>query len=155
MEECLICCTVFSTLKELSCHHKLCNACYLKLDKPNCPYCRTTINYTKEEIIKRNQNISQYYRWQPPTQLLTIESRSIRRQINHSNINIDIDIDIDVNITSDIPFSRIDRQRNRRRRRNLSKEEVLDKRANIKKRCKKKWKTREGRLSKNPWYEFN
>ena len=144
MEECSICCSVFSNLKELFCHHKLCNACYLKLDKPNCPFCRKTIEYTDEEVLQRNQNISNYYRWQPPLQLFTIE-RINNRNTRNNNQNNDND--------PNIPFSRLERNRFRNRRRDLTKEEIYERRQNIRKRCRKKWKAKEGRRNKTQWFE--
>ena len=43
----------------------------------------------------------------------------------------------------------------RRRRRNLTYEEISERRNMIKKRCKKKWKSKDGRLNKTKWYNLD
>jgi|SaaInlStandDraft_5_1057022.scaffolds.fasta_scaffold15946_2 hypothetical protein len=150
MENCSICCFHYSNTDssdgrneiKLCCNHSLCESCYLRLDKENCPYCRTVFKYTNEDNNKRKLLNLEYFKWQPPSQIsnyippLTINSIPRVPPLN----NIDQ--------ISNQPFSRIKRNTFRRRRRDLSFDEVLERRLVIKKRCSKKWNHKEGRLNK-------
>ena len=76
MEGCSICFSKFSekidhnkSKKTLLCCHSLCSSCYLRLDKTQCPFCRTNFNYTDKELILRNQLNINYSNWQPPSQI--------------------------------------------------------------------------------------
>lgn len=152
MEDCNICYSQIKPNEEkvLSCQHKLCNSCYLRLATPNCPYCRKQFKYTPDDIKKRQAMNIKYNNYTPPSQLfdesilldsfnqLQIQSR----QNNHSQIN------------ENIPYSRVLRNKNRKRRRDLSEEEVKERRELIRKKCKRKWELKEGRLNKLKWYDI-
>ena len=133
MEDCYICYNSFEDKKHnwevLPCNHKLCKKCFdiISKNKRNykCPFCR-------HEIINENTN------------------KNPQVQLN----DVRIDLEITVEITLDIPFSRLERNRTRKRRRNLTFEEIKERRENIRKRCKKKWNNREARLNKTNWYEL-
>ena len=91
-----------------------------------------------------------YNNYTPPSQLfdesillnsfnqLQIQSR----QINRSQFN------------EHIPYSRISRNKSRKRRRDLSEEEVKERREIIKKKCKRKWELKNGRVNKIKWYDI-
>lgn len=139
MEECHICLAVPSEnkWKELSCCHKMCFSCFIRLAKQTCPYCRKEFKYTKEELLCRQQlNIT----YKPPTQLSNIHT--IVNSFNELNIDEDYNI----------PNSRLNRNRYRKRRRNLTEEEIKERRRIIKEKCKRKWTNKENRLKK--WYEI-
>ena len=55
MEDCYICYNKINSteFKILSCQHKLCNSCYLQLNKNTCPFCRTIFNYNTDDTAKR------------------------------------------------------------------------------------------------------
>ncbi len=156
MEDCIICYTTVDTeinsWKVLPCKHKLCRSCFIKLDKTRCPMCRKNFNYTKEEIKQRINRGINYSNWQPPQQLtipieftadnnIIFNLERLRNLDNHS-------------IIINPPFSRLERNRRRKRRRNLSMDEIKERRRNIKKRCKRKWMMKNGRLNKMKWYEI-
>ena len=135
MEDCYICYSSLSTdakhWEKLPCSHKMCKKCFLKLDNFNkeknifkCPYCRQ--DYKKICI-----NVETY---NPQVQL---------------QINFEIEIP---NLI--IPNTRLHINRTRRRRRNLSLEEIKERRENIKKKCKKKWDLKNLRLKKIKWYDI-
>lgn len=148
MEECSICFSVFSkdNKKTLACNHHLCNKCYLRLDNANCPFCRTEIIYTREDYIKRERLTSTYYRWQPPTQLFSLES------FTDLNLNSSSFEENQENVVSNVRNSRLRKNQVRKRRRNLTFEEVQERRRIIKKKCKQKWERKDGRLIKTKWY---
>jgi len=51
--------------------------------------------------------------------------------------------------------SRLNKNRIRKRRKNLSLEEIKARRDNIRKRCNKKWNCKNNRLNKLKWYDIN
>lgn len=128
--------------KFLSCGHNLCFSCYLKLQQTKCPFCRTDFTYSFEDLFIKNkknnkvhslniqgnnQNTQIIDLWQPPT--ATEYSQNYETSINE-------------------PFSRLKKNTFRKRRRNLSVDELLLRRQNIKKRCQRKWSHKNGRLAK-------
>ena len=125
MEDCTICYIKTNNWKVLPCCHKLCKKCYMKLRQNSCPYCRRQFNYTKDEQEKR-QNINNQH---PPSQY--------RSTINYEITN-----------------SRINRNRVRRRRRNLSMKEIKERRRLIKKKCKRKWNKKYSRALKTNWWNI-
>jgi hypothetical protein len=132
MEECFICYSSPSGNNywvELSCNHKLCHQCYTKLTTQLCPYCRQPFN-------KDNKLIQDIH--------------SPSQQLNTFNF-IELDIEITI-ISNSINNNRIERQRYRRRRRNLTFDEVVERRKMIKEKCKRKWEHKENRLKK--WYDI-
>lgn len=140
MESCDICFCEYSvdSKRDLTCGHSLCNNCYLRLAKNSCPFCRSVFEYTledKEEIKKLNIS---YSNWQPPSEISDYIPNEIISISNDSN---------EIYITH-IPYSRVRRSMKRRRRRNLTFDEVLQKRKQIKQRCKRKFSKRNGRMAK-------
>lgn len=131
--------------KFLSCGHSLCLACYLKLQQTKCPFCRAEFTYSFEDILlKNNKNIKRNNllgdsteqlntNWQPPT--TTPLANATTYDYNNQ------------------PFSRIKKLMNRKRRRNLSFDEVLDRRKKIKKKIVTHWIRKNGRLYKEIGYE--
>tara|TARA_B100000767_G_C19764429_1_gene536782 strand:+ start:349 stop:753 length:405 start_codon:yes stop_codon:yes gene_type:complete len=107
--------------KTLVCNHKLCFNCYNKLIQSTCPFCRHPIEIPNPSV------------YIAPDIPFSIEDTYIT-QDNYTN--------------NHQPFSRVRRNMKRRRRRNLSFDEVLKKRRRIKKRCKQKWMRKNGRLRK-------
>jgi hypothetical protein len=157
MEDCLICYSNQKKWKILPCQHKLCFTCYLHLDTSRCPFCRKDFSYNQKELEYKNKLNIDYSNWQPPRQLIIPDSfrqiiiRSTERnnQENDRRINID-DIDYNQNPS----FSRLNQNRIRRRRRNLSMKEIQERRKNIKKRCKKKWNKKNKRYRKINWWKI-
>ena len=165
MESCTICCFQYSdqecdkgisrNCKTLSCNHHLCFSCYLKLEKTFCPFCRSTFNYTNEEVSQRNvlfNNIT-YKNWQPPSQLLNyIPTSNYQVRNRHRSIleydNIIIPTNNRNQNIEQEPYSRIRKNMVRNRRRNLSYDEVLERRKIIKARSKRKWMKKNNRLDK-------
>jgi hypothetical protein len=150
MEDCRICFSVVSIFKwkKLSCNHNLCYSCYLKLNQPACPYCRTEFTYTQEDLANREKRKIRYTPYTPPAQLTDINS------LDHGFINLE---NINTNNTNDYHGNEIirnNRKMFRRRRRNLSQEEIAERRKNIRARCKRKWQYRENRLNKIKWYDL-
>ena len=156
MESCSICCFPYSNdeskdsnsriKKELCCNHCLCESCYLRLDKPQCPFCRSEFTYSIEEVKKRKLLNLEYYKWQPPSQINNYIPQNItsipRILITDDEIHVPVE-----------PFSRVRKNMHRRRRRHLSFEEVLERRQLIRKRCKRKWEHKEQRLNKEGHYD--
>ena len=132
--------------KILSCNHVLCESCYLRLDKTYCPYCRKVFTYSRNDIIKRNK-LNLNYKWQPPSQI----SNYIPPDTNISTIPTVIvpsNNSRNRSIEPSEPFSRVRKNMIRRRRRNLSFDEVLERRKVIRRRCQMKWMRKNGRLEK-------
>jgi len=126
--ECYICYEHKSDkiFKTLVCNHSLCNDCYKKLIHSKCPFCRHPIEIPNPSVYSA-QNTP-----------FSIEG-----------------IDSFPNIPGyPVPYSRVRRNMNRRRRRNLSFQEVLKRRKRIKKRCKRKWMRKNGRLNKINFYDL-
>jgi len=156
MESCSICCFPYSELqdsnntriiRELCCTHILCESCYLRLVKPQCPFCRLQFQYSIEDLKKRKLLNLEYFKWQPPSQITNYIPSDITRRIpTHINISPLI-YEENINIPNQ-PFSRVRKNMNRRRRQDLTFEEVLERRQIIRDRCKKKWVHKEGRLNK-------
>ena len=126
----MICYSSSTEWKILPCCHKLCFSCYIKLIHESCPYCRQHFKYSVDEInIRHNKNINH-----------------IPQQLTNSFNELTIDSDYN------IPNSRTNRQRFRKRRRNLTEDEVKERRRIIKKKCKNKWTCKENRMKK--WYHI-
>jgi hypothetical protein len=121
MEDCYICYNKCANIHRLMCNHSLCYDCYMKLTQSTCPFCRQVFAYTQNEMHLRC-NISD-----TQVQYTTVFS-------SHYDIPE--------------PFSRVRRNCIRKRRRNLTMDEVLDRRQYIRKRCVKKWTRKNGRLEK-------
>ena len=163
MEECYIC---FSNLKLdnfklLPCSHKICFSCYLKLEKSKCPLCRKDFKYNKDDIIKRKELGIQNKYNSPSAQQNYIERTRINDLTNidqTTNIFYPNRIRRRVNIDNNFHFEDIGvvgRQRYRKRRKNLSEEEIKERRRIIREKCKRKWTKKENRLNKVNWYDIN
>ena len=165
MESCTICCFPYEesntseitrSKKVLCCHHSLCESCFLRLEYQHCPFCRSSFQYTQEELNKRKSLNLEYYKWQPPSQISNyIPSDNFRTRTRNRTRNITFISDIisntptnNNNITQAEPFSRVRKSMHRRRRRDLSFEEVLERREMIRKRSKLKWTKKNERLFK-------
>ena len=133
--ECYICYEHNSDkiFKTLVCNHSLCNDCYKKLIQSKCPFCRHPIEIPNPSV------------YTAPDIPFSIEDINSSQNINFQNIADDYQQ----------PFSRVRRNMNRRRRRNLSFDEVLERRKRIKKRCKRKWMRKNGRLRKISGGDFD
>ena len=51
--DCHICLDKKPHLRSLPCSHELCSKCYLRLDKPACPFCRVGFSYSSEDVKAR------------------------------------------------------------------------------------------------------
>lgn len=162
MESCSICFLSFSEYqaidgytitkksriqKFLSCGHSLCLSCYFRLQQTKCPFCRTVFTYSDEDllilnkskIVKKTNNTLVTILGEQNEQLNTIWQPPQTTQLEY---------DYDYNR----PFTRLKKQMSRKRRRNLSFDEVIQRRKNIKKRCDFKWTRKNGRLVKETGY---
>jgi|SaaInlStandDraft_7_1057024.scaffolds.fasta_scaffold04376_5 hypothetical protein len=134
MEDCYICLLSISkhNIKILDCSHSLCHYCYIHLDKPTCPFCRTLFKYSNIDKKERTK--------------LKIEIKYQNNTLS-SQLNIIEDIFYESNIRININYSGVIRRQSKRlRRRNLSPEEIIEKRKIIRKRCQ---------INKNKLYLIN
>ena len=144
MEDCYICYCKIDKIHRLPCNHTLCYNCYIKLIQPHCPFCRQPFTYSADDI--KNKPVS------PTASYINNSINVMLDNLHISNNNPLYDnIDNHDNHNADNfgPFSRVRRNCNRKRRRDLTFEEVLERRQMIRKRCKDKWMKKEGRLNKN------
>ena len=111
------------------CGHKLCKDCFMLLQKNTCPFCRQP--YTQSELEIKNNNQPNSYNNNPP-----------------NYYRITLHNELDNSFIPQVPFSRIRRNMVRKRRRNLTFEEVLERRKIIKKRMKRKWMMKNRRREK-------
>lgn len=161
MEECYICFTTIekpSDFSVLSCSHKLCKFCYLRLDKPNCPLCRQQFTYTRNEIYERKQLgiIDKYNKYNSPSaQHSRINDLSLFTDIERINNRSNSNNQNQNNDNNQYFSGLISRQSNRKRRRNLSEDEIKEKRSIIRERCRNKWIRKNGRLAKMENSEFS
>ena len=162
MECCSICCFKYSEPnssdnkfpKKLCCSHCLCMSCYLKLDKTYCPFCRSTFKYTKEELdIRKSMNLD-YNKWQPPSQITNyipiprVRNRNRQALLPNSIVYENTQAHSINNFNINEPYSRLRKNMKRKRRKNLTFEEVLARRKNIRKRCQRSWNKKNRRRSK-------
>ena len=123
MEDCLICFTGTKSWKS-PCQHKLCNSCFLRLDHNKCPFCRKAFDYNKDEL-KRNKLILIIIA--SSSQLVIPEEFTRRNRPTNLPI-LQYDENDYTHYNTQRPFSRLERNRIRRRRRNLSPKEYLERR---------------------------
>jgi hypothetical protein len=139
--------------KTLPCEHSLCQDCAIRLNKSNCPYCRKVFNFTIDELKERIKlGIADGYKWEAPPGLEFRPQDWIENNRNNNTIFIYDSNDAEYYIYNQ-PFARIARNTQRKRRRNLSFDEVLERRHFIKKRIERHKERQEGRLRKVKWYE--
>lgn len=179
MEECKICYDVYKIdkIKKISCGHELCKNCFLKLIICECPFCRKTIDYTKQETKRRrsmgietnpdfssnivynpNDFVYDHYSNLPLTTSVTLHNdidipnltlhRTNRNR--HRRIIQQINLESNVNSTSNTNHRRRDRTK---RRRKLTDEEIHERRRIINLKKKMHYIRKEGRLRKQiAWY---
>jgi len=125
--------------KILSCKHSLCYSCYLKLKQTSCPYCRKEFTYSLEDLTIKNKKNNKI------PHSIGIQSNDLNT-LWQSPTNIEYNIIL--NNTINEPFSRLRKNSFRRRRRNLTLDEIITRRQEIKQRCIEKWTHKEGRIIK-------
>lgn len=144
MEDCKICYSNESN-KKLPCGHELCSSCCVRLNSAICPYCRQNFIFNADEIKQRFQLgiVNGYKRELPP--VLPIDwIRPVPRQLNE----LEIVHEPFSRIVND-PYARARRSGERRRRRFLSLDEVLERRKELKERKARHWERKNNRLNKN------
>jgi hypothetical protein len=150
MEDCKICYSKESN-KKLPCNHTLCSDCCVRLHSALCPFCRQKFIFTADEIKQRVQlGIMNGYKPDIPPSLAFIPSDWINtnRQLVFSFI--DNEENFQINPHSFRPRNNGER----RRRRFLSLDEVLERRKEIKERKARHWTRKNERLNKlKPWWE--
>jgi len=156
MEDCPICFQQVSENKEkkLPCTHTLCYSCYIRLDKTICPLCRSGFIYSNQDQINRNQ-LNLDYTWQPPNEILNYIPPNLINSHQENNTTNNIHTSNNLN-TSDIYQNVQTRRRTKRRRRkNLTIQEINEKRRIINKKKKMKFQKKHRRFLKtNPWWEL-
>lgn len=147
MEDCKICYITVSD-KKLPCGHELCSKCVVRLNSASCPYCRQQFTFSLEEIKQRIKlNIVNGYQWEAPPGLAFRPSDWIDspRQLNSPLVDSPL-----VNE----PYSRVKKNMERRRRRFLSFDEVLERRKQIKERKARHWEKKNAQLKNSmDWWE--
>ena len=139
MEDCKICYSKESNRK-LSCTHELCSTCCVRLNAPLCPFCRANFTFSAEEIKQRIQlGLINGYNWESPPGLVFLPRDWLTP--NRQIIN-------DEESQMNEPFSRARKNGERRRRRFLSLDEVLERRKELKERKARHWEKKNGRLAK-------
>lgn len=136
MEDCKICYSNESN-KKLPCGHELCSSCCVRLNSAICPYCRQNFIFNADEIKQRLQLgiVNGYKREIPP--VLPIDwIRPVPQQLDELEIVHE-------------PFASVRRAGERRRRRFLSLDEVLERRKELKERKARHWERKNNRLNKN------
>jgi hypothetical protein len=140
MEDCKICYSNESN-KKLPCGHELCSSCCVRLNSALCPFCRANFIYNANEIKERIQlGLINGYKWEVPPGLVFLP-----RDWLTPNRHITVD---DTNSLVNEPFSRAIKNGERRRRRFLSLDEVLERRKELKERKARHWEKKNGRLAK-------
>ena len=147
MEDCKICFLKESN-KTLSCNHKLCSDCCVRLNTPTCPFCRQAFVYTDDEIKQRKKlGLLNGYKYEVPPGLAFDFNQSL--EIFNGNRQLNTNIEIIVHE----PYSRIRKNMFRNRRRTLTFDEVLERRKIIREKKARHWEKKDGRLAKIKWYE--
>jgi len=139
MEDCQICYSKESNRK-LPCNHGLCSSCCVRLNSALCPFCRANFIFSADEIKQRiNLGLINGYNWEAPPGLVFLPRDWLtpNRQIINTDEN-----------QSNEPFSRARKNGERRRRRFLSLDEVLERRKELKERKARHWDKKNGRLAK-------
>jgi len=149
MEDCKICYSTVSD-KKLPCGHDLCSSCVVRLNSALCPFCRKNFLFTAEEIKQRIKLkiVNGYQVEVPPGLAFNPLDWVENRQLNVSLVNRE------QNMVSE-PFSRARKSMERRRRRFLSFEEVLERRQIIKDRKARHWDKKNAQLQRTQqgWWE--
>ena len=143
MEDCKICYSNESN-KKLPCGHELCSSCCVRLNSAICPYCRQNFIFNADEIKQRFKLgiVNGYKRELPP--VLPIDwIRPVPRQLDELEI-----VHEPFSRIVNAPFSAARRSGERRRRRFLSLDEVLERRKELKERKARHWERKNSRLNK-------
>lgn len=146
MGDCKIC-FIKESNKKLPCSHELCFDCCVRLHSAVCPFCRQKFLYTADEIKQRlDFGILNGYKMEiPPGLAFRSEDWIENRQLNNYII-------IDDELVH-APFSGIIRNMTRRRRRNLSLDEALERRQIINEKKARHWERKNAKLNKMNWWE--
>jgi len=149
MEDCKICYSTVSD-KKLPCGHDLCSSCVVRLNSALCPFCRQNFLFSAEEIKQRIKLkiINGYQVDVPPGLAFRPIDWVENRQLNVSLVE-------EENIITE-PFSRVRKNMERRRRRFLSFDEVIERRQLIKDRKARHWDKKNAQLQKTQqgWWEI-
>jgi hypothetical protein len=153
MEDCKICFAAVSD-KKLPCGHELCSKCVVRLNSPCCPYCRQGFIYSSDEIKERIKlKLVNGYQWEVPPGLAFRPTDWINN--NNRQLNFSLVDDPQINQNVNEPFSRVKRSMERRRRRFLSFDEVLERRQLIKERKARHWDKKNAQLERTTlWFEI-
>jgi hypothetical protein len=137
MEDCKICYSNESN-KKLPCGHELCSSCCVRLNSAICPYCRQNFIFNADEIKQRFKlGIVNGYKREIPPVLPRDWVTPVPRQLDEFS-----------RIVNE-PFTAARRAGERRRRRFLSLDEVLERRKQLKERKAKHWERKNSFLNKN------
>jgi hypothetical protein len=150
MEDCKIC-YIKESNKKLPCCHEICSDCCVRLNSAICPFCRRNFTYTNDEIKERIKlGIINGYKVEVPPSLafqnqnfLLTHNILPRDWINNRQLNLNNQEEI-----IHEPYSRAIKNSQRRRRRFLSLDEVLERRKEIKEKQARHWEKKNGRLNK-------
>jgi len=142
MEDCKICYSNESN-KKLPCGHELCSSCCIRLNSAICPYCRQNFIFNADEIKQRFKlGIVNGYKREIPPVLPRDWLTPVPRQLD------ELEIHEPFSRIDNEPFSRARRAGERRRRRFLSLDEVLERRKELKERKARHWERKNSRLNK-------
>jgi hypothetical protein len=142
MEDCKICYSNESN-KKLPCGHELCSSCCVRLNSAICPYCRQNFIFNANEIKQRLQlGIINGYKREIPPVLPRDWITPVPRQLD------ELEIHEPFSRIDNAPFSGARRAGERRRRRFLSLDEVLERRKELKERKARHWERKNSRLNK-------
>jgi hypothetical protein len=142
MEDCKICYSNESN-KKLPCGHELCSSCCIRLNSAICPYCRQNFIFNADEIKQRFKlGIVNGYKREIPPVLPRDWLTPVPRQLD------ELEIHEPFSRIDNEPFSRARRTGERRRRRFLSLDEVLERRKELKERKARHWERKNSRLNK-------
>jgi hypothetical protein len=166
--DCHICLDKKPNLRILPCSHELCLKCYVRLNKPACPFCRVSFTYTADDIKYRAKigliNGYQSTDVQPgmilPDEFVFGSSTSILENLyNTENLNMRSRSYSDSIILSATRFEESGATRSSKKNKRYdyknnshtnrkSIEEINERRYLVTKRELKKWERKEGRLNK-------
>ena len=150
MEDCKICYSNESN-KKLPCGHELCSSCCVRLNSAICPYCRQNFIFNADEIKQRLQlGIINGYKREIPPVLPRDWVTPVPRQLDELEIHEPLSGIVNEPFSRIVnePFSGARRAGERRRRRFLSLDEVLERRKELKERKARHWERKNTRLNK-------
>ena len=151
MEDCKICYSNESN-KKLPCGHELCSSCCVRLNSAICPYCRQNFIFNADEIKQRLQlGIVNGYKREIPPVLPRDWVTPVPRQLDELEIHDPFSRIVNEPFSRIIndPYARARRSGERRRRRFLSLDEVLERRKQLKERKARHWEKKNSFLNKN------